>query len=100
MTQYDYVKKKREEVDAIPEKAVPFVRAVVKIYTRFNVWVFKKSNGKMLNKFPGGASICLVGMTGRKTGERREVMLIHLPHGENKLLVASQGSKFAAIVDQ
>jgi len=91
MAQFDYVKKKREEVDAIPEKAVPFVRGVIKLYTRFNVWVFKKSHGKLLNKFPGGAGICLVGMTGRKSGERREVMLIHLPHGENKLLVASQG---------
>src|SRR5690606_23350322 len=39
----------------------------------------------------GGAPICLVGMTGRKSGQRREVMLIHLPHGDNKLLVASQG---------
>jgi deazaflavin-dependent oxidoreductase (nitroreductase family) len=30
-------------------------------------------------------------MTGRKSGQRREVMLIHLPQGDNKLLVASQG---------
>jgi deazaflavin-dependent oxidoreductase (nitroreductase family) len=30
-------------------------------------------------------------MTGRKSGLRREVMLIHLPQGDNKLLVASQG---------
>jgi deazaflavin-dependent oxidoreductase (nitroreductase family) len=91
MAQFDYVKKKREEVDAIPANAVPFVRKIMKFYTRLNVWVFKKSNGKWMNKFPGGAPICLVGMTGRKSGERREVMLIHLPHGEQKLLVASQG---------
>ena len=91
MAQFDYVKKKREEVDEIPAKAVPFVRKVMKFYTRLNVWVFKKSNGKLMNKFPGGAPICLVGMTGRKSGNRREVMLIHLPYGEQKLLVASQG---------
>lgn len=91
MAQFDYVKKKREEVDEIPAKAVPFVRKIMKFYTRLNVWVFKKSNGKLMNKFPGGAPICLVGMTGRKSGERREVMLIHLPYGEQKLLVASQG---------
>lgn len=91
MGQLDYVKKKREEVDVIPTKMVPFVRKMMKFYTRLNVWVFKKSNGKWMNKFPGGAPICLVGMTGRKTGQRREVMLIHLPHGNNKLLVASQG---------
>lgn len=91
MADFDYVKKKCGEVDEIPAKAVPFVRKVMKFYTRLNVWVFKKSNGKLMNKFPGGAPICLVGMTGRKSGSRREVMLIHLPYGEQKLLVASQG---------
>jgi deazaflavin-dependent oxidoreductase (nitroreductase family) len=91
MSQLDYITKKREEVDVIPPAIVPFVRKFMKLYTRLNVWVFKKSNGKLMNKFPGGAPICLVGMTGRKTGARREVMLIHLPHGNNKLLVASQG---------
>ncbi len=91
MADFDYVKKTRDQVDEIPAKAVPFVRKVMKFYTRLNVWVFKKSNGKLMNKFPGGAPICLVGMTGRKSGNRREVMLIHLPYGEQKLLVASQG---------
>lgn len=91
MSDLDYIKKKRSEVDVIPAKIVPFVRAIMKFYTRLNVWVFKKSNGRWMNKFPGGAPICLVGMTGRKSGQRREVMLIHLPHGDNKLLVASQG---------
>lgn len=91
MSQFDYVKKKREEVDVIPAAIVPFIRKIMKFYTRLNVWVFKKSNGKWMNTFPGGAAICLVGMTGRKTGARREIMLIHLPYGEKKLLVASQG---------
>jgi deazaflavin-dependent oxidoreductase (nitroreductase family) len=91
MSELDYIKKKRSDVDVIPAKIVPFVRAMMKFYTRLNVWVFKKSNGRLMNKFPGGAPICLVGMTGRKSGQRREVMLIHLPQGDNKLLVASQG---------
>ena len=88
MSEFDYVKKKREEVDVIPANIVPFVRKVMKLYTRLNVWVFKKSNGKWMTKFPGGYPICMVGMTGRKSGQRREVALIHLPHGDNKLLVA------------
>lgn len=91
MADLDYVRKKREEVDVIPARIVPFVRKVMKLYTRLNVWVFKASKGRFMNKFPGGAPICLVGMTGRKSGQRREVMLIHLPYGEQKLLVASQG---------
>jgi deazaflavin-dependent oxidoreductase (nitroreductase family) len=91
MSEFDYVKKKRDDVDVIPANIVPFVRKVMKLYTRLNVWVFKKSNGKWMTKFPGGYPICMVGMTGRKSGQRREVALIHLPHGDNKLLVASQG---------
>lgn len=88
---FDYVKTRREDVDAIPEKWVGFVRFIIKNYTRFNVWVYKKTNGKLMKNFPGGYPICIVGMTGRKSGERREVGLIHLPDGENKYLVASQG---------
>jgi deazaflavin-dependent oxidoreductase (nitroreductase family) len=91
MGKYDYVKTRREDVDAIPAKWVWLVRALMKAYTRFNVWVFKKSAGRLLKNFPGGYPICVVGMTGRKSGQRREIALIHLPHGDNVLLVASQG---------
>ena len=48
-----------------------------------------------MKNFPGGFPICVVGMTGKKSGARREVALIHLPWNDNgtekKLLVASQG---------
>jgi deazaflavin-dependent oxidoreductase (nitroreductase family) len=91
MKKFSYVKKQRSEVQEIPEKAVPFVRWIIKHYTAFNVWVFKKSGGKLLTKFPGGFPICVVGMTGRKSGQRREVALIHLQKGEEIILVASQG---------
>src|SRR5690606_15722484 len=91
MSRFDYVKTKREDVQEIPAKWVGLVRFIMKYYTRFNVWVYKKSNGKLMKNFPGGYPICIVGMTGRKSGERREVALIHLPWGEKKLLVASQG---------
>lgn len=88
---FDYVKTKREDVDEIPQKWVPLVRKIMKAYTRFNVWVYKKTNGKLMKNFPGGFPICIVGMKGAKSGVRREVALIHLPDGENKYLVASQG---------
>jgi deazaflavin-dependent oxidoreductase (nitroreductase family) len=88
---YDYVKTRREDVDEIPANWVWLVRAIVKFYTRLNVWVFKKSRGRFMKNFPGGYPICVVGMTGKKSGRRREIALIHLPHGDNVLLVASQG---------
>ena len=88
---FDYVKTRREDVDEIPEKWVPLVRKIMKAYTRFNVWVYKKTNGRLMKNFPGGYPICIVGMKGAKSGARREVALIHLPHGDNLYLVASQG---------
>lgn len=88
---FDYVKTRREDVEPIPENIAGIVHTVMKYYTRFNVWVYKKTNGKFMKSFPGGYPICIVGMTGKKTGARREVGLIHLPEGENKYLVASQG---------
>lgn len=91
MSQFDYVKTKREDVQEIPTKWVGLARFFIKHYTRFNVWIYKKSNGKLMKNFPGGFPICIVGMTGRKSGERREVALIHLPWDDKKLLVASQG---------
>lgn len=94
MTQYDYVKTRREDVRAIPDKQIPTIRKVMKWATAFNVWVFKKSKGRLFNKFPGGFPICVVGMTGAKTGKRREVALIHLPvtsDSDSVYLVASQG---------
>ncbi len=91
---FDYVKTRRQDVKAIPDKQVPIIRKVMKHYTRFNVWVFKKSRGRLLNKFPGGYPICVVGMKGAKSGVWREVALIHLPvieGSDSVYLVASQG---------
>lgn len=90
-SKFPYVKTRREDVQAIPESAVPFTRFMIKNYTRFNVWVFKKSGGRLLTKFPGGYPICIVGMKGAKTGARREVGLIHIAKGDDIILIASQG---------
>lgn len=92
MSKFDYVKTHREDVQQIPTKYEGIARAVLKFFTRINVWVFKLSKGQRMkylrgNRFP----ICLVTMTGAKTGKKREIALVHLPHGDNKLLVASQG---------
>ena len=91
MKKYDYVKTRREDVQEIPEKWVSLTRKIVKYYTKLNVWVYKKTNGKLMKNFPGGFPICIVTMIGRKSGIAREVALIHLPWGDKKLLVASQG---------
>ena len=66
-------------------------RAVMKLYTRLNVFVYRSSSGRLMSRFPDGSPICLVTMTGARTGRRRTVPLIHVPHGDDVLLVASQG---------
>lgn len=91
MKQFHYVQTKREEVDQIPSRLVWLIRLIMKWYTRLNVWVFKTSKGRLMKHFPGGYPICIVGMQGRRSNKRREVALIHLPMGEKKLIVASQG---------
>ena len=75
----------------IPERLNGVIRAVMKTYTRVNVAVYRASNGRLMNRFPNGAPLCLVTMTGRRSGRKRAIALIHVPHGENVLLVASQG---------
>lgn len=91
MAKYDYVKTRREDVSEIKESQIPAVRFFMRWATRLNVAVFRASKGRLMNTFPGGAPICVVTTTGAKSGKTRRIALIHLPHGDNKLLVASQG---------
>jgi F420H(2)-dependent quinone reductase len=91
MVKYDYVKTRREDVRIINDKQVPAVRFFMRWATRLNVAVFRLSKGRLMNKFIGGYPVCIVSTTGAKSGKTRRIALIHLPHGDNKLLVASQG---------
>ncbi|MEH6590779.1 MAG: nitroreductase family deazaflavin-dependent oxidoreductase [Halioglobus sp.] len=91
MVKYDYVKTRREDVRVIEDKQVPVVRFFMRWATRLNVAVFRLSKGRLMNKFIGGYPVCIVNTTGAKSGKIRRIALIHLPHGDNKLLVASQG---------
>ncbi len=91
MTRYDYVRTRREDVKPLPKQHMGLVRAFLKTFTRINVWVYVATGGRLLNRFPGGYPICVVSTRGAKTGKRRDIALIHLPYGDDKLMVASQG---------
>lgn len=91
MVEYDYVKTRREDVQQFEEKQLKYIRPVLKFLTKLNVWTYKASKGRVWNTFPGGYPICILGSQGAKSGEWREVALIHLPHNNKELLVASQG---------
>jgi deazaflavin-dependent oxidoreductase (nitroreductase family) len=91
MARFEYVKTRREDVAEIPVKHEKLVRLGAKLYGAVNVAVYKMSGGRLMNKGPANKPICLVTMTGRKTGKKREIPLMHVPHGEQKILVASLG---------
>lgn len=67
----------------------PPPRWLLKAMTRLNVFVYTISGGRVMNKLAGDP-ICLVTMTGAKSGRSRTIPLMYVPHGDNVLLVASQ----------
>lgn len=78
------------DVRAIPKSSILIIRPLMKAWSAFNVWVYRLSAGRLLGSFLG-APVCLVTMTGRKTGKIRTIPLIYLPHDDDVILVASQG---------
>ena len=63
-------------------------RWAMKTATRLHVMLHKLSGG--LNKL-GGDDVCFVTMTGARSGRTLTIPLMHVPHEEGVLLVASQG---------
>ena len=91
MARFEYVKTRREDVAEIPVKHEKFVRIAAGLFGTLNAAVYKMSGGRLMSKGPGSKPICLVTMTGRKTGKKRDIPLMDVPHGEQKILVASLG---------
>lgn len=56
-----------------------------------NIWVYRLSGGKIGGRFLRGAPVCLLTMTGRKSGRRLTTPLIYLADGPRVVLVASKG---------
>lgn len=63
---------------------------VLKVMSRINVWGYRLSGGRWM-KTLAGSPICLVTMTGRKSGRQITLPLMYVPHGKQVLLGASQG---------
>lgn len=75
----------------------PVVPKVMKAMSRANVWLYRKTNGRIGgtwrvgSAFPRGIPMCLLTTRGRKSGEPRTAPLLYLLDGERVVLVASQG---------
>ena len=76
--------------NARQEQGAAIPRGVLKAFTRINVWVYRLSGGRLMNTL-GGDPICLITMTGAKSGKVRTIPLMYVPYKEGVLLVASQG---------
>ena len=63
----------------------------IRIMTTLNVWVYRATGGKLGGRFIGGAPVCLLTTTGRKSGQPRTAALIYLADGPNVVFVASKG---------
>lgn len=66
-------------------------KTVMRWYSKYNVWIYRLTGGRIGGTFPGGAPVCLITMLGKKTGIWRTTPLIHIPSGDDIVLVASQG---------
>ncbi len=73
----------------VAEAKVPSKR-VIRFFTALNVMVYRLSGGRLMNRMEG-APICLVTMTGRKSGRKKTIALMYTAHGDDVLLVASLG---------
>lgn len=75
----------------------PVVPRFIKAMSKANVWLYRKTNGRLGGKwrigsaFPRGVPLCLLTTTGRVSGEPRTAPLLYLRDADDVVLVASQG---------
>ncbi|MDH6196265.1 deazaflavin-dependent oxidoreductase (nitroreductase family) [Mycobacterium frederiksbergense] len=65
----------------------------IKWMSRAQTWIFKKTNGRLGDKFLRGAEVGILTTIGRKSGEERDSPLLFLQEGRRIVLVASQGGR-------
>jgi F420H(2)-dependent quinone reductase len=75
----------------------PATRKIIKWMSVANVWMYRRSNGRIGKTWRVGSAlrhgvpVCLLTTTGRKSGLPRTVPLLHMTDGDNVIVVASQG---------
>lgn len=65
----------------------------IKWMSRVQTFLFKKSHGRVANKFLRGAQVGILTTIGRKSGKPRDIPLLYLQEGRRIVLVASQGGR-------
>jgi deazaflavin-dependent oxidoreductase (nitroreductase family) len=73
-----------------PKVAPVMNKRMMRVFTALNVFVYRLTGGRLMNSMMG-TPICLVTMTGAKSGRKRIIPLMYNPHGGDVVLVASLG---------
>jgi deazaflavin-dependent oxidoreductase (nitroreductase family) len=81
----------REDVKPIPLTVQRWLKPLMRVMSVANVASYRLTSGRVGGRFLGGAPVCLVTMRGRRSGKQRTLPLIYVAHGEDVILVASQG---------
>ena len=72
----------------IAEAQMRLIKPGLKLFTAFHVFLYKLTAGRLFNRI-GGGEICIVKMTGAKSGQPREFPLMYVPYRNGIVLVAS-----------
>ena len=70
---------------------VAIANPIIRIMSRLNTWAYRLSGGRVGGKWLHGEPIILLTVTGRKSGRKLTVPLIHLRDGDRMIVVASKG---------
>jgi deazaflavin-dependent oxidoreductase (nitroreductase family) len=91
-----------EQAPARPQGLdAPIVKTVMKRVARAQVWFYRRTNGRIGGRWRVGAGFrkpvptLLLDHVGRRSGELFTTPLLYLEHGEDVVVVASQGGMAA-----
>lgn len=68
----------------------PVLIAIVKVVTRFHIFLYRTSGGKIWN-MQLGTPVLILTTTGRKSGNKRTTPVVYNREGDNYLIAASLG---------
>ena len=69
----------------------PLVKPLLRKASAANVWLYRKSGGRLGGRFPGGAPVLVLEHVGRTSGRQLTTPLLYLRDGGDLVVVASSG---------
>jgi len=72
----------------ISESEYRIMKPFARLLSRFHVGLYRLSGGRLGSRF-GGGEVCVVHMTGARSGRQIELPLMYVPYREGVILVAS-----------